>query len=95
MSKTRRQIAERVSIACNIDMQEAKDILDSILEQMSDALAAGEEIKLANFGSFQVRPSPERMGRNPKTGEPAVIAARHRIAFKPSRTLVARLKDPS
>lgn len=93
MSKTRRQIAERVSIACDVDMRDAKEILNAILEQMSEALAAGEEVKLANFGSFQVRPSPNHMGRNPRTREPGLGSARHRIAFKPSRTLLARMKE--
>lgn len=93
MSKTRRQIAEKVSIACDIEMREAKEVLDAILEQVSDALIAGEKVKLANFGSFSVHQTPARQGRNPKTGEPADISARKRLTFKPSKTLLERVKD--
>ncbi|MGH1416285.1 MAG: HU family DNA-binding protein [Pelagimonas sp.] len=91
MSKTRRQIAERVSIECSIDMRDSKEILDAILQQMSDALARGEDVKLSGFGSFRTHVSPERMGRNPRTGEPALICECQRITFKPSSALLDRM----
>lgn len=91
MSNTRRQIAERISIECSINMRDAKTIFDAILRQMSDALARGEDVKLAGFGSFRTHVSPERVGRNPKTGEPALISERQRVTFKPSSTLLGRM----
>ncbi len=91
MSKTRRQIAERVSIECSIDMRDSKEILDAIFQQVSDALARGEDVKLAGFGSFRTHVSPERTGRNPKTGKTALISERQRITFKPSTKLLGRM----
>lgn len=93
MSKTRRQIAETVAIECSIDMRDCKVILDAILQQMSDALARGEDVKLAGFGSFRTHVSPERVGRNPKTGEPALITERQRVTFRPSTALLGRLAE--
>ena len=40
-----------------------------------------------NFGSFATRAKGPRMGRNPKTGDPAPIAARRAVVFHPSRAL--------
>ena len=39
------------------------------------------------FGRFEVRMKSERLGRNPKTGDPATIAARKSIVFKPSKIM--------
>ena len=48
-------------------------------------------VKLSSFGSFVVRQKKERLGRNPKTGEPACISARRILTFKPSPTLKKRI----
>ena len=50
-------------------------------------------VKFAGFGSFKILTKPQRMGRNPKTGEDAIISARRVAAFRPSnefRKLVAK-----
>ena len=47
--------------------------------------------KISSFGSFSVRDKAPRWGRNPKTGEPALIGARRVVVFKPSPTLKRRI----
>ncbi len=42
-------------------------------------------MKITGFGTFKVHSKKERMGRNPKTSEPAVISARKTVSFKSSR----------
>ena len=54
----------------------AKDIVDTFFEEIRDACARGDSVKLSGFGNFQVRDKPPRPGRNPKTGETIPIAAR-------------------
>ncbi len=44
-----------------------------MFDQVAAACSAGEDVKLANFGSFRVSDTPERIGRNPKTGEAAIV----------------------
>ena len=44
--------------------------VNCLLEQMIEALEAGERIEVRDFGSFSLRHHPARIGRNPKTGEP-------------------------
>jgi len=62
-----------------------------ILQRMSDALAGGERIEIRGFGSFTLHDRPARIARNPRTGEPAAIPARHAPHFKPGKELRERV----
>jgi integration host factor subunit alpha len=59
---------------------------------MRDALEGGEIVKLAGFGSFQLRDKRLRPGRNPKTGIATLIASRRVVTFRSGPTLKARLE---
>ena len=74
---------------------ERHGILSAVFEEISAALLRGEAVKLRGFGSFEVRETRARVGRNPKTGVEAHIPARRVIVFSASTTLVARLNGES
>ena len=59
----------------------------AMLEQMSQALAAGDRIEIRGFGSFSLHYRPPRMGRNPKTGEAVALPGKHVPHFKPGKEL--------
>lgn len=67
--------------------KECSDLVDQVLDEITYALVEEEEVKVSSFGSFTIRHKQERMGRNPKTGEPAVISARRIVVFKASSKL--------
>jgi integration host factor subunit beta len=74
----------------------AKDVelaLKQMLEIMSDALATGERIEIRGFGSFSLHFRPPRVGRNPKTGEPVSLPAKHVPHFKPGKELRDRVDE--
>ncbi len=74
----------------------SKDIeltVKCIIEQMNQALAAGERIEIRGFGSFSLRVRPPRMGRNPKTGESVALAKKHVPHFKPGKELRDRVNE--
>ncbi len=64
-----------------------------ILEQLSKALSEGDRIEIRGFGSFSLHYRPARMGRNPKTGEPVALPAKHVPHFKPGKALRERVND--
>ncbi len=61
--------------------------LDCVLDAIGEALAKGEDVRLAGFGTFAVKESPARTGRNPGTGETLAIAASKRTSFKAGKAL--------
>ena len=64
-----------------------------ILEQMSQALAAGERIEIRGFGSFSLHYRPPRQGRNPKTGTSVALAGKYVPHFKPGKELRERVNS--
>ena len=62
-------------------------MVGTIIEQISETLDAGEQVKITSFGSFLVRNKKERVGRNPKTGQEVPITPRRVLSFRPSHIL--------
>ena len=62
-------------------------MVEAFFAEIASCLEAGEEVKLAGFGVFNVRDKPERPGRNPKSGESIPVLARRVVTFHPSQSL--------
>jgi integration host factor subunit beta len=65
----------------------------TILEHMANALANGERIEIRGFGSFSLHYRPPRVGRNPKSGDPVSLPAKHVPHFKPGKQLRDRIDE--
>ena len=71
-----------------LNKREARELVDSFLEDLRAALAVGEQVKLSGFGNFDLRDKNKRPGRNPKTGEEIPITARRVVTFRPGQKLL-------
>ena len=74
-------MAEAIYKQIGLSRNESAEIVATILEEISQHLEAGENVKISSFGSFSVRSKNERIGRNPKT---AVKFRLHRGVFSRS-----------
>ncbi len=84
---TRAQLAEAVYQEVGLSRNDSSQLVDVILEEISQALIKGDMVKLSSFGSFQVRSKAQRIGRNPKTGEEVPILPRRVLVFRASHVL--------
>ena len=84
---TRAQLAEAVYSEVGLSRNDSAQLVDVILDEISQALIKDEMVKLSSFGSFQVRSKGERIGRNPKTGEEVPIKPRRVLIFRASHVL--------
>lgn len=66
-------------------------VVESIFDKVQRALILGEDVKISSFGTFTVRYKNPRVGRNPKTGVEARIAARRVVSFRASTSLKSRI----
>ena len=82
---TRADIASRIADSLEIDKSRAKYLLDTVIDEIKTAIAAGKVVKFNQFGVFSTRPRKARMASNPRTGEPAPVPAGTRVRFKASR----------
>lgn len=88
---TRMDLSEAVFREVGLSRNESAELVESVLEHVSDALVAGESVKISSFGTFSVRSKNERIGRNPKTGEEVPIAPRRVLTFRPSHLMKDRV----
>ncbi|HEY0052692.1 MAG TPA: integration host factor subunit alpha [Caulobacteraceae bacterium] len=88
---TRADLCEAVHDEVGLSRQECSSMVERTLELITETLQGGETVKLSGFGVFQVRAKRARMGRNPKTGEPASIDPRRVISFRASQVMKAKV----
>ena len=88
---TRADLAEAVYREIGLSRSESAELVESVIDHISEALLRGESVKLAGFGTFSLRDKKERMGRNPKTGKAVPITPRRVLVFKPSQILRDRV----
>ena len=78
----KKDIATAVAEKNNLSVFRCEKILDDIMNSIIVELQAGRGVKVTGFGSFYLRDKDARPGRNPKTGEAVVVAARKVVLFK-------------
>jgi len=88
---TRAQLGEAVYQEVGLSRSDSTALVESVLDEISDALATGEGVKISSFGSFIVREKGQRTGRNPKTGEEVPILPRKVLVFRASHVLKDRI----
>ena len=82
------RIAQKQSQLVHRDVELA---VKAILEHMAECLAGGGRIEIRGFGSFSLHFRSGRVGRNPKTGAPVSLPAKHVPHFKPGKRLRERV----
>ncbi|MBE9606461.1 integration host factor subunit alpha [Acetobacteraceae bacterium H6797] len=88
---TRAHLAEAIYAEVGLSRNESAGLLEAVLDLMAKALANGDSVKIAAFGTFVVRQKGMRVGRNPKTGIEVPIKPRKVLSFRPSQVLKARM----
>lgn len=88
---TRASLSETVYNQVGLSRNESSSLVESVLDEISDALVRGETVKISSFGTFSVREKGERIGRNPKTGEEVPISPRKVLVFRASHVLKDRI----
>lgn len=80
-------LIDSVVTASGIKKSDADKVVRAVFDAITQALARGEEVRLAGFGIFEVAERGEREGRNPRTGEVVTIAASKAPKFKAAKQL--------
>jgi integration host factor subunit alpha len=86
-SLTRAELADAVHREIGLSRAESAGLVENVLDAISDALLAGDNVKISSFGSFVLRSKGLRIGRNPKTGVEVPIEPRTVLTFRPSQLL--------
>lgn len=90
---TRADIAELLNKQIGLSRAESADLVEQVLDLVTEALVTGENVKISGFGTFVLRDKNERIGRNPKTGIEVPITPRRVLTFRPSQALRDRVSN--
>ena len=88
---TRMDLSESVFREVGLSRNESAQLVEAVLQHVSDALASGETVKISSFGTFSLRAKTARVGRNPKTGDEVPISPRRVLTFRPSHLMKDRV----
>ncbi len=80
MNKT--ELVKKVAAENEMTQKAAAAVVDSVLDSVVDAVAAGEPVALLGFGTFSLKHRDARTGRNPATGKAMKFAASNTPVFK-------------
>jgi len=83
----KQDIVQQVVERTGLPRSKAEAAVDTIIESLKRALAAGERIELRGFGVFNVKPRKTGVGRNPRTGTEVTITPGRAVRFKPGKEL--------
>ena len=65
----------------SLNQDQTKEVIETFLQEIVANVANGNKLQLLGFGSFEKKHKVASTGRNPKTGEPIEISARHYPKF--------------
>ena len=71
--------------------RDVEKIVNTIFDEITEALASGDRVELRGFGAFSVKKRDARTGRNPRTGEAVEVEEKHVPFFKTGKLLRDRL----
>ena len=79
-------IVRRITEETACTTARAEHAVAAILATIKEGFQQGDSVILRRFGTFRIRAKRARVGRNPRTGAPAGIAARQVVRFTASQT---------
>ncbi len=76
-------------VAAKTELKKAsvEAVVNATLDSIIEALNNGDKVQFIGFGTFETKDTPEKDGRNLRTGEVIKIPAGKRISFKASKGL--------
>ena len=88
---TKQEIVNSIYMQIGYSKKISENFLEDFFEFIFDNLKKNNKVKIAKFGTFEVRFKKSRIGRNPKTKEKVSISERKVILFKPSKELKKKI----
>jgi nucleoid DNA-binding protein len=89
---TKKDIVLKIAEETELKQIDVKEVVQRMLDTITDALSKGQTVELRNFGVFKVRQRKPRIGRNPKTGATVPIPQKKVVAFKSGMVMKKRVK---
>jgi len=88
---TKQEIVNSIFMQIGYSKKVSETLLEDFFDIILQSLKKSRKVKIAKFGTFELRKKKSRVGRNPKTKEKKIISERNVILFKPSKELKKKI----
>lgn len=89
----KRDLINTFAEKASITKKDAAVYFDALVDTIEETVLSGEKVQLLGFGTFDVVERPERVCRNPQTGETMTVGPRKALRFKSSVNMKAALNE--
>lgn len=91
---TKSELIQRLAeLNPHLYLRDVEKIVETIFDEITNALASGDRVELRGFGAFSVKHREARKGRNPRTGESVDVPAKRLPFFKTGKALREKLNE--
>ena len=84
---TKNELARELADAFELPRRQVAELVEAILDRITQVLKSGDKVQLTPFGQFKIRDRAARVARNPQTGEPVNVPAKRVLKFIAGRSL--------
>ena len=84
---TRAELVTAMAAKAGLTKQDAQKALEAFVSCVTQAVKAGEDVRIVGFGNFVAVDRPAGAARNPKTGAPVARPACKTLKFRPGEGL--------
>ena len=88
---TKKDMAKAIADEMGLTHAQATEVIQRVLDGITETLCEDGRLELRNFGVFEVRERKPRKARNPRTGEKVEVPAKRVLTFKPGREIKVRV----
>ena len=90
---TKQEIVNSIFMQIGYSKKVSETLLEDFFDIILQSLKKNKKVKIAKFGTFELRKKNSRIGRNPKTKEKKIITERNVVLFKPSKELKKKINQ--
>lgn len=88
----KKQLISTIAERTNVSKLDVKEVIETVLDEITKQMVGGKEVRLVGFGTFQVRKRVSREGRNPQTGDKITIPSTLTPSFLAGKALKDAVK---
>jgi integration host factor subunit beta len=95
---TKRELVQRVAEKTGVQQINAKEVIQSFLDEIINELAKGNRLEFRDFGVFEPKTKASRVARNPRTGDKVEVPEKTTVKFKVGRLMKKKIQkgyDPA
>lgn len=81
------ELISAVAEKSQLSKKDSEAAVSAVFAVITEAMAQGDKVQYTGFGTFDVKKRPERVARNPRTGEQVTVPEGRVPVFKPGKLL--------